>query len=281
MNTNVIKKILSVAFIAIAVVLLLTSFFRSDKRAILGKWEHQEDGSNSIFVLEFSKDNICTGYTITEDGSSDGDSYNYKIVGSNIVLEDHWQSEVIPYELSVNKLTFDGLTFTKASGINIPFGRYIVVALLLALAWIVNTPSLNKMEFKVKDFKDKRTKKSYVTEKIPVIEPDKKPEIILEPEPWSAPEPAPAPEPALGFDFDPEPVPTPVPAPAPMPEPASELDLEFDIDPKPSEGIKGEKTSRIITTMNPEAKGSSAPVGKTASTSPASRDSRFKPAGDL
>lgn len=278
MNTNVIKKILSVAFIAIAVVLLLTSFFRSDKSALLGKWVCE------FKVFEFYKDNTCAYYWTYEDGDAyNEESYRYKITGSNIVFENSWQSEVCPYELSKDKrvLDLDGELFTKASGINIPFGRYIVVALLLALAWIVNTPSLNKMEFKVKDFKDKITKKSYVTEKIPVIEPDKEPEIILEPEPWSAPEPEPAPEPALDFGFDPEPIPTPVPAPAPMPEPASELDLEFDIEPKPSEETKVGKTSRIITTMNPEAKGSSAPVGKTASTSPASRDSRFKPAGDL
>lgn len=153
MDKNMIKKTSSIVLIALAVVLIISTFFRSDDSAIIGKWELAPSENYGIDIYEFYKDNTGVRYDVQSDGDAyDSETFSYRLYDSKITLSygTFGVSRVYSYDLSGKNLLVDGKLYCKAGGSSVPWIRYMLAILFLALTFVLQKTDINNLIENVK-----------------------------------------------------------------------------------------------------------------------------------
>ena len=138
MNKNMIKKIISVAIILISIVLLVSTFFTSDKVAIIGTWQEKVNYTSGVEGMEFYSDNTGMRYKLLADGSTyNEETFSYRLDKSKIIIDLGWKAKAVSYSISGEYLTYDGVEFKKTGGANIPWVRYVLIIICLVCVFLI------------------------------------------------------------------------------------------------------------------------------------------------
>lgn len=148
MDKTIIKKFGVGILIVTAIILIISTFFKSDSRAIIGKWQSQGDGHNSN-VFEFYKNGTGVMYAISGENIWDSQTYSYIFHDKMVTLT--WDVvRTYPCEISGNKLLLDGEIFYRNGGGIIPWVRYLLAIACLIFAILIGKEDVVTIAEKIK-----------------------------------------------------------------------------------------------------------------------------------
>ncbi|MBR1969684.1 MAG: hypothetical protein IKA17_04960 [Clostridia bacterium] len=148
MDKTIIKKFGPGILIVIAIILIISTFLKSDSSAIVGKWQFEEDDHDS-YVVEFYRKGTGVSYVISGGEVEDSQTFSY-IVHDGMITVTGYDGFTSPYEISGNKLLLDGLELYRKGGGIIPWVRYILVIACLIFAILISKKDVVTIAEKIK-----------------------------------------------------------------------------------------------------------------------------------
>jgi len=180
-----LKKVIAGTLCLISVIMVLSTFLKSDNARIIGKWANEEEYKkyNAYTVMEFFTDHTCVRYTEGKDGDTWAEEkYDYDLNSNRIEFSQMgWWSDIDTYEFSNGKLILDGGLYIKIGGLNSDVFKYIVSkALFISAVILFGKINISPITAKVKKVVESIVKKATPIEPNPEITLTDKVEITPE-----------------------------------------------------------------------------------------------------